>query len=109
MVELLTALSHMLDLARVRAGANTGLGQGLHQLVLILADGRFHEKDSLRRMVAVRSSTFSLCRTEHQSACLVLHQRQGSLHEPCCIIHMMYSNVCCALLPLCVQKTQCLF
>ena len=64
MVELLTALAHMLDLARARAGAGTGAGQALHQLVLILADGRFHEKDSLRRMVAVRAAP-GLCWALH--------------------------------------------
>jgi midasin len=56
MVELLTGLAHMLDLARARASSgSSAAGQALHQLVLILADGRFHEKSSLRRMVAVRA------------------------------------------------------
>jgi hypothetical protein len=56
MVELLTMLMHMLDLARASAAAH-GAAQQLHQLVLVLADGRFHEKDSLRRMVMVRPAT----------------------------------------------------
>ena len=56
MVELLTALGHMLELARHRAASSGVGGPALHQLVLILADGRFHEKDSLRRMVAVRET-----------------------------------------------------
>lgn len=50
MGELMQALGVMLDEGRDRAG-NTGLHESLHQLVLILADGRFHEKESLRRMV----------------------------------------------------------
>lgn len=53
MVELLAMLMHMLDLARHNAAASGG-AQQLQQLVLVLADGRFHEKDSLRRMVMVR-------------------------------------------------------
>ncbi|KAK9809153.1 hypothetical protein WJX72_010301 [[Myrmecia] bisecta] len=58
MVELLTSLMAMLEAARHRSGAG-GIGAGtqdLHQLVLIVADGRFHEKESLRRMVAEASS-----------------------------------------------------
>ncbi|EIE25917.1 hypothetical protein COCSUDRAFT_12734, partial [Coccomyxa subellipsoidea C-169] len=55
MVELLTMLMHMLDLARANAAAH-GSAQQLHQLVLVLADGRFHEKDSLRRMVMEAAS-----------------------------------------------------
>lgn len=51
MVELLTMLMHMLDMARHSAA---GGGPALNQLVLILADGRFHEKESLRRVVEVR-------------------------------------------------------
>ena len=54
MVELLTSLTHMLDKARQRAAGGSVAPQPLHQLVLILADGRFHEKESLRRVVAVR-------------------------------------------------------
>ncbi len=61
MVELLTMLMHMLDLARANAAAH-GSAQQLHQLVLVLADGRFHEKDSLRRMVMVRSPAVNLIR-----------------------------------------------
>ena len=55
MVELLTMLMHMLDLARANAAAH-GAAQQLNQLVLVLADGRFHEKDALRRMVMVRAT-----------------------------------------------------
>ena len=53
MVELLTMLMHMLDMARHSASARGSGGQALSQLVLILADGRFHEKESLRRVVEV--------------------------------------------------------
>ena len=53
MVELLTMLMHMLDMARHSASARASGGQALSQLVLILADGRFHEKESLRRVVEV--------------------------------------------------------
>ena len=54
MVELLTMLMHMLDLARHSASQRAGGSAALQQLVLILADGRFHEKESLRRVVEVR-------------------------------------------------------
>ena len=52
MVELLTSMQHMLEQARVRT-MGVGSSQDLHQLVIIVADGRFHEKDSLQRVVAV--------------------------------------------------------
>ncbi|KAK9820997.1 hypothetical protein WJX81_006213, partial [Elliptochloris bilobata] len=51
MVELLAALRVMLDEARARAGSSGPGGGALQQLVLILADGRFHEKEALRRAV----------------------------------------------------------
>ena len=53
MVELLAALQHMLGEARQRSGAGGPGGGALQQLVLILADGRFHEKEALRRAVQV--------------------------------------------------------
>ena len=53
MVELVTSMQHMLEQARVRS-QGVGGSQDLHQLVIIVADGRFHEKDSLQRVVAVR-------------------------------------------------------
>ena len=59
MVELLTMLMHMLDVARHSASARGSGGQALSQLVLILADGRFHEKESLRRVVEVRFTSSS--------------------------------------------------
>ena len=59
MVELLTMLMHMLDMARHSASARAAGGQALSQLVLILADGRFHEKESLRRVVEVLYILFS--------------------------------------------------
>lgn len=52
MVELLTSLQHMLEQARVRS-VGVGGSQDLHQLVIIVADGRFHEKESLQRVIAV--------------------------------------------------------
>ena len=54
MVELLTMLMHMLDMARHSAQRGGG-SPALNQLVLILADGRFHERDSLRRVGEVHS------------------------------------------------------
>ena len=56
MMELLAALRMMLDEARARAGSSGPHGGALQQLVLILADGRFHEKEALRRAVQVRAS-----------------------------------------------------
>ena len=58
MVELLTSMQHMLEQARVRT-MGVGSLHDLHQLVIIVADGRFHEKESLQRVVAVRP-TYSL-------------------------------------------------
>ncbi|KAL0028971.1 hypothetical protein WJX77_009058 [Trebouxia sp. C0004] len=55
MVELLTSMQHMLEQARVRS-MGVGGSQDLHQLVIIVADGRFHEKESLQRVVAEASS-----------------------------------------------------
>ena len=54
MMELMMAVQHMLDDAR-QSAAHTSRqsGRALHQLVLIVADGRFHERDALRRVVAV--------------------------------------------------------
>lgn len=60
MVELLTMLMHMLDLARHSASQRAGGSAALQQLVLILADGRFHEKESLRRVVEVRCAAVTL-------------------------------------------------
>lgn len=54
MVELLTCLTAMLEEARQGSASSGASGFGsedLHQLVLIVADGRFHEKESLRRVV----------------------------------------------------------
>ncbi|CAI5953543.1 unnamed protein product [Closterium sp. NIES-65] len=53
MVELLRFLSRALDSAAMRYSASAGTGGGGHleQLVLIVADGRFHEKETLRRTV----------------------------------------------------------
>ena len=48
-MELLAALQKMLDESRLRAGAGGPGGGALQQLVLILADGRIHEKEALRR------------------------------------------------------------
>lgn len=50
MVDLLHYLTHVLDFAARHATAPSGQNN-LQQLVLILADGRFHEKESLRRCV----------------------------------------------------------
>lgn len=52
MVALLTSMQHMLEQARVRT-LGVGSPHDLHQLVIIVADGRFHEKESLQRVVAV--------------------------------------------------------
>ena len=64
MVELLTGMQRMLEQARMRSGGIAS-SSTLHQLVIIVADGRFHEKESLQRVVAVTpmkiSSDPSLC------------------------------------------------
>jgi midasin len=52
MLQLVEALDHLLDVARHRAGdGGVGRGADLRQLVLVLADGRFHEKEPLRAAV----------------------------------------------------------
>lgn len=60
MVELLTGMQHMLEQARVRSGG-IGTSSALHQLVIIVADGRFHEKENLQRVVAVRVPCSCCC------------------------------------------------
>jgi len=63
MEALMAALSHALDGARHRAGAG-GIGAGtadLHQLVLVLADGRFHEKEGLAAAVREAAEKRGVC------------------------------------------------
>ncbi len=61
MQELLTSLMHMLDEAQHLHSAGSGFGTSdLQQLVLIVADGRFHEKDGLKRLVTVCPCVFVL-------------------------------------------------
>eukprot|EP00850_Spirogloea_muscicola_P001971 SM000007S20931 [mRNA] locus=s7:964636:998915:+ [translate_table: standard] len=49
-IDLLQFLGGLLEIAALRASAASSRGT-LQQLVLIIADGRFHEKESLRRRV----------------------------------------------------------
>lgn len=56
MVDVITSLDHLLEGARARGSARNGGQTALHQLVLVVADGRFHEKDSLRRAVREAAS-----------------------------------------------------
>lgn len=53
MAELLLSLEHILDAARgrVQAQRQSGQSSSLQQLVLVIADGRFHEKEALQRRV----------------------------------------------------------
>lgn len=60
-VELVTSLSHMLDEARQRVSGGSLAQAPLNQLVLIVSDGRFHEKETLRRVVAVGSNPLLKC------------------------------------------------
>jgi len=50
MVDLLKYLNNMLDTAVMKACLPSGQNP-LHQLILIIADGRFHEKEKLKRCV----------------------------------------------------------
>ena len=60
MMELVAAVSHLLDAARQSASHSSQRSvSALHQLVLIVADGRFHERDALRRIVAVSACLHS--------------------------------------------------
>lgn len=59
MVQLVEAVQHLLDLARHRAGSQSSSSSSdLRQLLLVLGDGRFHEKEALlgavRRLVEVQ-------------------------------------------------------
>ncbi|GAB4814208.1 hypothetical protein N2152v2_001254 [Parachlorella kessleri] len=56
MVDVITSLTHLLEGAAARTSAAAHGSASLHQLVLIIADGRFHEKESLRRMVREATS-----------------------------------------------------
>lgn len=64
-VELVASLNHMLDKARHSSASGSMASAALSQLVLIVSDGRFHEKESLRRAVVVsqlaRSHSIGLC------------------------------------------------
>lgn len=55
MVDVITSLDHLLEQAAARAPSGYGAGT-LHQLVLVIADGRFHEKESLKRAVREAAS-----------------------------------------------------
>ncbi|EFJ44763.1 hypothetical protein VOLCADRAFT_121252, partial [Volvox carteri f. nagariensis] len=63
MLQLMASLDHMLAAARHSCGAG-GIGAGtqdLAQLVLILADGRFHEKESLHAAVREAAAKRGVC------------------------------------------------
>lgn len=47
--DVITSIDHLLELASARASSSFGAPSSLHQLVLIIADGRFHEKEALRK------------------------------------------------------------
>jgi len=49
MVDVITSVDHLLDGAAARAASNPAGASALNQLVLIIADGRFHEKEALKR------------------------------------------------------------
>ncbi|KAG7670517.1 hypothetical protein KSW81_003079 [Nannochloris sp. 'desiccata'] len=49
MVDVITSVDHLLGGAAARAASNPAGGAALNQLVLIIADGRFHEKEALKR------------------------------------------------------------
>jgi midasin len=61
--QLMEGLGHMLDQARHSIGAG-GIGAGtqdLNQLVIILADGRFHERESLKAAVREVAARPGVC------------------------------------------------
>ncbi|GLI68780.1 hypothetical protein VaNZ11_013272, partial [Volvox africanus] len=63
MLQLMASLDHMLATARHSCGVG-GIGAGtqdLAQLVLILADGRFHEKESLHAAVREAAAKRGVC------------------------------------------------
>ena len=53
MVDLLAMLAGLLHKARAQAPRRGAAAPRLHQLVLIVADGRFHERDALRAALVV--------------------------------------------------------
>ncbi len=61
--QLMSSLGHLLDVARHASGSG-GIGAGtqdLSQLVIILADGRFHERESLRAAVREVAARRGVC------------------------------------------------
>ncbi|CAM6097712.1 unnamed protein product [Calypogeia fissa] len=72
MVDLLQFLTRMLDMAANHAAVPSG-NVNLQQLVLIIADGRFHEKESLRRCIREATSRRQLL------ALIVLDNPQQSI------------------------------
>lgn len=56
MVDVITSLDQLLEGAGASVETSGGTVSSLHQLVLIIADGRFHEKEALRRAVRDASS-----------------------------------------------------
>ena len=62
MVDMLAMLAGLLDKARAQAPSRRAASSPrLHQLVLIVADGRFHERDALRAALVVRTPRPGLC------------------------------------------------
>ena len=51
MTEVVASLDALLEVARAKTALSSLSDTSLHQLVLIIADGRFHEKEALRRAV----------------------------------------------------------
>lgn len=49
MVDVITSVDYLLDGAAARAASSPAGQSALNQLVLIIADGRFHEKEALKR------------------------------------------------------------
>ena len=56
MADVIMSIDHMLETAAAQASATCSSRTSLHQLVLIIADGRFHEKEALRRVARDASS-----------------------------------------------------
>lgn len=73
MMELIVALRHMLEKARQRTSAGSVAQPALNQLVLIMSDGRFHEKESLRRAVLVSQQS-----PQDRTGCLVFLLREAA-------------------------------
>ena len=89
MVDMLAMLAGLLHKARAQAPRRGPSAPRLHQLVLIVADGRFHERDALRAALVVRPScawpgVIGECMLQRGCARLVIEEHACSVLPSTC-------------------------